>query len=142
MSFLDNLEDNLKALESLAQGGVDNNSKRREAERQRAIAAAPWAERLKNALYVKTLMRELTRAGFARRMKVNFMWIGTTLRVEAREQRLELEPTATGVDAVLPDRRFAVDLEGEPDALMREWLERLDRTMRERAAAATEIEED
>ena len=67
MSFLDNLENNLKALESLEPGGIDD-SRRREAERERAIAAAPWAERLKSAPYVQTLMRELTRAGFARRM--------------------------------------------------------------------------
>src|ERR1700683_2672080 len=99
MSFLDNLEDNLKALESLEAGGLDD-SKRREAERERAIAAAPWAERLKSGPYVKALMRELTRMGHSRRMKVNFIWIGTTLRVEARENRFELQPTPHGVDAV------------------------------------------
>jgi hypothetical protein len=141
MSFLDNLENDLKALESLEPGGLDDN-KRREAERARAMAAAPWAERLKNAPYVKTLMRDLTRAGFARRTKVNFVWIGTTLRVEAREQRLELVPTPSGVYAVLPDRRVAVALEGTPDALMQEWLEVVDRKMREREAEAREIEEE
>ncbi len=141
MSFLDNLEDNLKALESLEKGGLDSNG-RREAERARAIAAAPWAERLKNAAYVRTLMRDLTRAGFARRMKVNFVWLGTTLRVEARDQRLELEPTPGGVVAVFPDRRVAVDLEGTPDALMQEWLAMLDERKRLQEAAATESEEE
>ena len=141
VSFLDNLEDNLKALESLEKGGLDNNG-RREAERARAIAAAPWAERLKNAAYVRTLMRDLTRAGFARRMKVHFVWMGTTLRVEARGQRLELEPTPDGVVAVFPDRRVAVDLEGTPDALMQEWLAMLDERKRLQEAAATEIEEE
>jgi len=141
VSFLDNLEDNLKALESLEKGGLDSNG-RREAERARAIAAAPWAERLKNAAYVRTLMRDLTRAGFARRMKVNFVWLGTTLRVEARDQRLELEPTPGGVVAVFPDRRVAVDLEGTPDALMQEWLAMLDERKRLQEAAATESEEE
>jgi hypothetical protein len=147
MSFLDNLENNLKALESLEQGGLDD-SKRREADRERAIAAAPWAERLKSGPYAGTLMRDLTRAGFARRMKVNFVWIGTTLRIEARGQRLELEPTPDGVDAVFPDRRIRLDLEGKPDALVQEWIETLDRkareqeTTREQEAGAAETEDE
>jgi len=141
MSFLDNLENNLKALESLESGGLDD-SKSREAERVRAIAAAPWAERLKSGPYIRTLMRDLTRAGFARRMKVNFVWIGTTLRLEALDQRLDLEPMPGGVDAVFPDHRATVDLEREPDALIREWMEMLDRKIHEQKAAPREIEED
>ena len=121
MSFLDNLENNLKALESLEAGGLDD-SKRREAERELAMAAAPWADKLKNGRYVQTLMRDMTRAGFTQRMKVNFIWIGTTLRIEARGQRLDLQPTSTGVDAVFPDRREALDLEGSPDALIQQWM--------------------
>jgi len=46
MSFLDNLENNLKAMESLEASGLDDR-KRRELERERSIASAPWAERLK-----------------------------------------------------------------------------------------------
>ncbi len=140
MSFLDNLENNLKALESLEPGGLDD-SNRREIERERAIAAAPWAERLKSGPFVQTLMRDLTRAGFSRRIKVNFIWIGATLRIEAREERLELEPTPSGVDAVFPHRRVALNLDGKPDTLIQEWLETIDRKMREQAAGATEIEE-
>ena len=141
MSFLDNLENNLKALESLESGGLDD-SKRREAERERAVAAAPWAERLKNAPYVKTLMRDLTRAGFQRRMKVNFVWIGRTLRLEALDQRLDLEPTPGGIEAVFPDHRQAVNLDRAPDELIREWMEILDRKIREHEAAPLEIEEE
>jgi hypothetical protein len=125
MSFLDNLENNLKALESLEPGGLDD-SKRREAERERAIAAAPWADKLKSGPYVQTLMRDLTRAGFSRRIKVNFVWIGTTLRIEARGQRLDLEPTPEGVVAVFPDRRMPLDMEEKPDALIQEWIKTLD----------------
>lgn len=146
MSFLDNLEDSVKAQESLEPGGLDDSG-RRDADRERAIAAAPWADRLKRGPYVQTLMRDLTRAGFARRIKVNLVWIGTTLRAEARGQRLELEPTPNGVEAVFPDRRVDVDLDGEPDELIQEWLRMLDLNLREqervraREAETAEIEE-
>ncbi len=140
MSFLDNLENNLKALESLEQGGIDE-SKRRELERERALAAAPWAEKLKNGSYVPALMRDLTRAGFTRRTKVNFVWLGTTLRIEARGQRLDLEPTSGGVEAVFPDHRVPVDLEGSPDALVQQWTALLDAEAARSAFAATEIDE-
>jgi len=106
MSFLDNLENNLKALENLEAGGIDDR-KRREAAREREIAAAPWAERLKNSAYVGKLMRDLTKAGFARRMKVHFVWIGRSLRLEAMGERVELEPTPGGVEAVFADRRLS-----------------------------------
>jgi hypothetical protein len=140
MSFLDNLENNLKALEPLDVGGLDDR-KRREAERERAMAAAPWAERLKSSPYVGKLMRDLTRAGFARRMKVHFVWIDRTLRLESMDQRLELMPTPDGIEAVFPDRRVSVDLEGEPDALIREWLEILDRKRQEKSAQPVETED-
>jgi hypothetical protein len=141
MSFLDNLENNLKALENLESGGIDDR-KRREAVREREIAAAPWAERLKNSAYVGKLMRDLTKAGFARRMKVHFVWIGRSLRLEAMGERVELEPTPDGVEAVFADRRLPIDLDGEPDALVGTWMEILDRKRQEEAAAIPEeIEE-
>lgn len=142
MSFLDNLENNLKAMESLEATGLDDR-KRREADREQAIASAPWAERLKNSAYVGKLMRDLTRAGFARRMKVNFVWIGRSLRLEAMDDRVELEPTPRGVEAVFPDHRLPVDLDGEPDALIGQWMAVLDRKREEQASAVAEdIEED
>lgn len=133
MSFLDNLENNLKALEWQEQGGVDDR-KRREAEKTQAIAAAPWAEKLKSSPYLSKLMRDVTRAGFSRRMKVNIVWIGRTLRLEALEQRLELEPSARGIEAVIEGRRIPVDLEGDPDKLIIAWMELLDRKREELAA--------
>ena len=142
MSFLDNLENNLKALESLESGGIDDRT-RREAERARSIAEAPWAERLKNSPYIGKLMRDLTRAGFSRRMKVNFVWIGRVLRLEAVDQRLELRPTPTGVEAVFANHRSVVDIDGEPDALIKEWLAILDarREAREAERLAAVVEE-
>lgn len=142
MSFLDNLENNLKALENLESGGIDDR-KRREAVREREIASAPWAERLKNSAYIGKLMRDLTKAGFARRMKVHFVWIGRALRLEAMGERVELEPTPVGVEAVFADRRLPIDLDGEPDALVGTWMEILDRKRQEEAAAIPEeIDED
>ena len=134
MSFLDNLENNLKALEAQDQGGVDDR-KRREAEKNQALAAAPWAEKLKSSPYVAKLMRDVTRAGFSRRMKVNIVWIGRTLRLEALEQRMELQPSARGIEAVIGDRRIPVDLESDPDKLIITWMEFLDRKREELAAA-------
>ncbi len=62
MSFLDNLENNLKALENREEGGIDE-SRRRDSERERALAVAPWAERLKAAPFTSNLMKQATLAG-------------------------------------------------------------------------------
>lgn len=126
MSFLDNLENNLKALENLEQGGIDE-SKRRDSDRARALEIAPWAERLKASPWVSSLMGLATRAGFSRRIKVNFVWLGTTLRLEARDQRLELRPEADCVDAVFissgeEGKHTSLDLEGSPQPLLDEWM--------------------
>ena len=53
---------------------------------------------------------------------------GSTLRLEARERRLELRPTATGIMAVYlennQERSSApLDLNGNPEDLLRPWLE-------------------
>ncbi len=126
MSFLDNLENNLKALEGRDEGGADNAT-RREIDRKQARAAAPWAERLKTDPWTKTLMQQLTRAGFQRRIKVNMAWIGTTLRFESKGHRLELRPAADGINAVfgrgIDDLKTEkADLEREPAALIAEWI--------------------
>ena len=126
MSFLDNLENNLKALESQEQGGIDDRN-RREAERGEAKAAAPWAERLKNDPWTRDLMQLATRAGYERRVKVNLIWIGTALRLEARGHRLELRPGAMGITAVFLEgiaevKREPVDLANEPLGLIGEWM--------------------
>src|ERR1700677_2970114 len=122
MSFLDNLENDLKALESRDEGGLDQ-SERRDRERELAIAAAPWAERLKREPFAQTLMQQATVAGRPRRIKVNLMWIGTTLRLAARAHRLELRRGAKGVTAVFlrgteEVRQERVDLAGDPQKLV------------------------
>jgi hypothetical protein len=148
MSFLDNLEDNLKALENRDEGGIDE-SRRRDAERDRALAAAPWAERLKSGTFVPALMQQATAAGYKRRIKINLMWIGTTLRLEARGHRLELRPEPKGVVAVFLNgidevRRVPVNLANSPQKLVAEWMPILDEQKRlddEQAALAVPDED-
>jgi hypothetical protein len=129
VSFLDNLENNLKALEGRDEGLDD--SRKRETDRERRLAIAPWAERLKREPYAEALMRQATLAGRPRRMKVNLSWLETTLRLEARDHRLELRPTPDGVVAVFLReteelRRTPVDLAGDAQALTEEWMAAID----------------
>ncbi len=132
VSFLDNLENNLKALEGRDEGLDD--SRRRESDRDRRLAIAPWAERLKREPYAEALMRQTTLAGRQRRVKVNLSWIETTLRLEARDHRLELRPTPEGVVAVfVRDNeevgRTPVDLAGDPQGLTDEWMAAIDQAV-------------
>ena len=133
VSFLDNLENNLKALESRDEGTDD--VRRREKDRGRALAVGPWAERLKREPYAQNLMREATIAGRSRRMKVNLAWIETTLRLEARSHRLELRPAPDGVRAVFLHggkelESDPVDLAGDPAQLTNKWMAMLDEQKR------------
>jgi hypothetical protein len=130
MSYLDNLEDNLKNLESREEGQEDagRQQKARADERARAQAAAPWAEELKRGPYSAELLRQATLVGHALRTKVHIAWLGSTLRLEARGRRLELRPTVQGVVAVRIESGAEmpaepVDLRGSPEALLRGWLE-------------------
>lgn len=127
MSFLDNLENNLKALESREEKDTAGQANRREAEQARALAVSPWAERLRNGSWTQALLQQATRAGYARRTKVNLAWIDTTLRLEARNLRLELRPEPDGVMAVFLQgteelRQEPVDLSGDPQTLVDEWM--------------------
>ena len=129
MSFLDNLESNLKSMESREERGDQNSreAKLREAERGRTQGSAAYAEQLRKGPYAAELMRQATRQGFAMRTKVHLAWLGTTLRLEARGSKLELRPTAAGVVAAFVEgqaevRSAAVDLDGNPEGLVREWL--------------------
>jgi hypothetical protein len=129
MSFLDNLENNLKSLESAEQNRDERErlQRNRSAEREEALAAAAWAEELKKGPFTAELLKQATRIGFSQRMKVNIAWMGTTLRLEARERRLELRPTPGGVVAAYSEggqeqRSEPVDLKGDPEALVRGWL--------------------
>jgi hypothetical protein len=128
MGFLDNLESDLKNLEkSNERESSAGERSRRERERAQAVAAGPFAEELKNSAFTMGLLDHATRIGFGQRMKVNITWLGTTLRLDARERRLELKPTPSGVVAVFSESgeelsTTPVDLKSDPEKLARYWL--------------------
>ena len=126
MSFLDNLESNLKDLES-GQERDPNERKRRESERASTLAAAPWAEKLKSSPYTQELLKAATHAGFQARKKVNMAWLGTSLKLELQGRVLELRPVPDGIVAVISrdgkeEQRQPVDLAGSPGELVQQWL--------------------
>jgi hypothetical protein len=126
MGFLDNLENSLKSLES--QDERDPNAgKRRQEERARTLAAAPWAEQLKSSPFTQELMEKAALTGHRLRTKIYIAWMDTTLRLEAKGRKLDLEPTPTGVQAnfMEPDGAVSsqpVDLASDPEDLLKTWL--------------------
>lgn len=129
MSFLDNLENSLKSLESSEQGKEDAERahRTREQERAQAQAVAPFAEQLKQSGYTAELLKQAARVGFSLRTKIHIAWLGSTLRLEARDKRLELRPTAQGIVAAYIEngqetRSEPCDLTGNPEDLVRGWL--------------------
>jgi hypothetical protein len=130
MSFLDNLENNLKSMESAEQARdeADRERKARDDSRASTLAAAPHAEALRKGPYTAELLKQATRIGFASRTKVHVAWLGSNLRLEAREKRLELRPTPQGVVAAYIEdgkevRTERVDLNGSPETLVKNWLQ-------------------
>lgn len=126
MSFLDNLENSLKHLEAREEKSPEDR-KRREAESARAVAAAPWAAKLKESPWTQDLLGQATLAGRRLRTKIFLAWLDTTLRLELRGHKLDLCPTAKGIEAVFLDngvevQRRLVDLEVPATVLLDEWL--------------------
>jgi hypothetical protein len=131
MSFLDNLENNLKALESQEEKDPDKvkrDQERREAERNAALLRAPHLEALKNSAFTSDLLTECRTIGHGQRVLVQFAWIGETLRLNAKNKRMELSPSAEGIIAVLTldgleTARKTVDPQrDDAAALARLWL--------------------
>ena len=61
------------------------------------------------------------------RAKVYISWIGSNLRLEARGHKLELQPTGEGIMALfsaegVEPRRQPVNLDGDPESLVKEFL--------------------
>jgi hypothetical protein len=130
MSFLDNLENNLKSLESQEEGkeSAEREHRDRESRRANAHAVAPFAEQLKSGPYTAELLTQAARVGHSLRVMVRATWLGATLRLEARGRKLELRPTAAGIAAVYLEnnrevRSEPLDLRGSPEQLLRAWLE-------------------
>ena len=127
MGFLDNLEDSLKNLESRDEKDSQRDREQKEAESTAARAAAPYAELLRNSPFTAGLLEHATRMGFAKRMKVHIVWLGTTLRLEVRDKKIDLRPMPDGIVAVFLEggrevRSKKADLDGNPESLAREWL--------------------
>ena len=131
MSFLDNLENNLKALESREEKDpekIRRDQERREAERTAALQRAPHAEALKTSAFTSDLLTECRTLGHRLRVLVRFTWIDENLRLEAGTKRLELQPTASGIEAVyildgVETKREMLDLEhGNPQEIAKNWL--------------------
>jgi hypothetical protein len=131
MSFLDNLENNLKALENQEERDpvkVKRDQERREADRKAALLRAPHVEMLKTSPFTMELLTQCRTIGHGQRILVRFTWLGETLRLDAQEKRLELAPTPEGITAVFSlngeeTRRATVDpLTDDAASLARGWL--------------------
>jgi len=128
MSFLDNLESSLKNLENSNERRDGAEQRRRKDERSRAASVAPYARALKASSFPNELITHAVRIAHGMRMKVNMTWLGSTLRLDARERRLELQPTADGIVAVLSEdgqegATEPVDLNSaNPEKLAQRWL--------------------
>jgi hypothetical protein len=131
MSFLDNLENNLKALESREQKDPEalaREAAAREANRSLALAIAPYSEALRNGPFKDGLLTACREMGHRQRLLVRPVWVESTLRLEAGTKRLELRPTPNGVLAVTfidgkEHESTPIDLSSDPVKLAEKWLE-------------------
>jgi hypothetical protein len=130
MSFLDNLENNLKALESREErdpATLAREAAAREAARSAALEIAPHAEALRNGPFKDGLLSACREIGHRRRILVRPVWIDSTLRLEAGAKRLELRPTPSGVVAVFLEgekerESTLIDLSSDPVKLAEKWI--------------------
>jgi hypothetical protein len=131
MSYLDNLENNLKALENQEERDpqkVKREQERREAERSAALLRAPHVEALKNSPFTVELLTQCRAIGHQQRVLVQFTWLGETLRLDAKARRMLLTPTSEGITAVFSENgdeagRANVDPQvDDAAALARRWL--------------------
>src|SRR5271163_2828402 len=122
MSFLDSLENNLKALESREErdpAALAREAVAREAVRSAALQIAPHAEALRNGPFIDGLLTACRDIGHRRRILVRPIWVDSTLRLEAGAKRLELRPTPGGVLAVFlvegrEQESIPIDLSSDP----------------------------
>jgi len=131
MSFLDNLENNLKALESRSERdpqALAREAAAREAARSAALKVAPHADALRNGPFTDGLLTACRIIGHRRRILVRPAWVDSTLRLEAGAKKLELRPTPDGVPAVFfeggaEQKSTPIDLSSDPVKLAEKWLE-------------------
>ena len=126
MSFLDNLENNLKSLEAQEQKDPAEHE-RREEKRNLALATAPWAAKLKAAPFTQALFDQSAAIGHRLRTKIYMSWLDHVLSLQARDRKLELRPTPTGILAVFIEADRAehaepLNLNSDPGKLLEKWL--------------------
>src|ERR1700761_5563616 len=130
MSFLDNLENNLKAMESRTERDPEalaREAAARESARSLALQIAPFADALRNGPFKDGLLTACRDIGHRRRILVRPVWVESTLRLEAGARRLELRPTPQGVLAVSfvegkEQETTLVDLASDPVKVAEKWL--------------------
>ncbi len=129
MSFLDSLENNLRALESRDEAEAERRPKaNRDAQRNEAALIAPHADALREGPFTSGLLSACRVVGHSMRTLVRFTWLDSTLRLDAKERRLELRPTPEGVRAFyfedgVEQSSQLVDLKSDPAKFARQWLE-------------------
>ena len=130
MSFLDNLESNLKALESREERDPKELARQaaaREAARSVAQQIAPHAHALRNGPFLDGLLTACRDIGHPRRILVRAAWVDSTFRLETGAKKLELRPTPSGVVAFFlaegrEQESTPVDLSSDPVKLAEKWL--------------------
>lgn len=128
MSFLDNLESNLKSLESSTEREDGSGAKgRRDADRASRVALQPFVEKLRKSSFTDQLLRAAHQESFRIRARISVVWIGDILRFELPGKRLELRPTPQGVLAVstlngVTGASAPVDFESDASELLKGWL--------------------
>jgi len=131
MSYLDNLENNLKALEKQDERDPEKlhrEHERREAERTAALLRAPHVEALKKSPFTLELLSQCRAIGHGQRVLVQFTWLGEMLRLDAKAKRMELRPTPEGIIAVFSvagEERERANIDpqiDDPASLARRWL--------------------
>jgi hypothetical protein len=130
MSFLDNLESNLKAMESRTERDPEvlaREAAAREAARSVALEIAPHAEALRNGPFKDGLLTACRDIGYRKRILVRPVWVDST-RLEAGARKLELRPTPGGVLAVFFGggrelESTPIDLASDPVKLAEQLLE-------------------
>jgi hypothetical protein len=129
MSFLDNLESGLKSLESAGEReDGSRNRDRRETERAARLAIQPAIDKLRKSPFTDQLLRAAHQESFRIRARISTVWIGDTLRLELRGQRLELRPAVRGVLAVAiragaETEPVLVNFDGDAAKLLKDWLD-------------------
>jgi hypothetical protein len=127
MSFLDNLENNLKALENRDERDLGRERAAQQARKEESLRLAPIADALKQSPFTGQLLGACRTLGHARRLMVRPAWIQSTFRLEAGSRRLDLQPTPAGVEAVFFEdgaetARSPVDLASDAQQLAERWL--------------------